>query len=53
MRMHDRLRRFGFAAQDWRTFLRMAAGDPDRFQYKVVFGRAEDVAIEIRACTEE
>lgn len=39
--------------QDWRTFLRMAAGDPDRFQYKVVFGRPEDVATEIRACTEE
>jgi hypothetical protein len=35
--------------QDWHTFLRMAARDPDRFQYKVVFGGPEDVAAEIRA----
>ena len=35
------------AIQDWHTFLRMAVGNPDHFQYKVVFGNAEDVAAEI------
>ena len=36
------------AIQDWHTFLRMAATDPDHFQYKVVFGSLEDVAADIR-----
>jgi hypothetical protein len=37
------------AIQDWHTFLRMAVGNPHHFQYKVVFGSAENVAAEIRA----
>ena len=37
------------AIQDWHTFLRMAVGNPDHFQYKVVFGSAENVAADIRS----
>lgn len=36
------------AIQDWRAFLRLAAADPDHFQYKVAFGSSEAVAAEIR-----
>lgn len=37
------------AIQDWHTFLRMTASGSDPFQYRVVFGSAEDVAAEIHA----
>jgi hypothetical protein len=37
------------AIQDWDTFLRMAVSNPDHFQYRVVMGRAQDVAEEVRA----
>jgi hypothetical protein len=41
------------AIQDWHTFLRMTASDPDHFRYRVVFGSAEDVAAEIHARSKE
>jgi hypothetical protein len=37
------------AIQDRHTFLRMTASGPVHFQYKVVFGSAEDVAAEVHA----
>jgi hypothetical protein len=35
--------------QPWNVFLKMAAKNPDRIPYKVVFGNADDVAAEIRS----
>ena len=37
------------AIQDWQTFLGMTTTGTDHFQYRVVFGSAEDVAAEIHA----
>jgi hypothetical protein len=37
------------AIQDWHTFLRMTASSLDHFQYRVVFGSAEELEAEIRA----
>lgn len=37
------------AIQDWHAFLRIAAADPNHFQYRVAFGSPETVAAEIHA----
>ena len=37
------------AIQEWGAFLRIAAADPEHFEYKVAFGSPETVAAEIRA----
>jgi predicted nucleotidyltransferase len=39
--------------QDWDSFTRVAAQDPDGFHYKVVFGSSEEVETDIRARTKK
>jgi len=43
-----RARKRTITIQDWDSFLGVAAKDPDRFHYEVVFGRPEGVAADIR-----
>ena len=49
LRQFLKARKRTIAIQDWHTFLRMTASGPDHFQYRVVFGSAEDVAAEVHA----
>jgi len=49
LRQFLKARKRAIAIQDWHTFLRMTASSLDHFQYRVVFGSAEEVEAEIRA----
>lgn len=53
LRQYLKARKRTIALQDWHTFLRMVVGNPEHFDYKIVFGSAENVAAEIRARLKE
>jgi hypothetical protein len=53
LRQFLKARKRTIAIQDWHTLLRMTASSPEHFQYRVVFGSAEQVEAEIRARLEK